>query len=91
MSLPLYWNKDKKNGLFIEMNEFLGKNYIHITLKQYDPDGDFWYRIKGLTVTEEYLDFIIEGLEKIQPLLAKINLPDKSQLEFNFEEKTKNE
>ena len=84
MSTPLYYDKEKDNYLFVEMNEFRGVNYIHISIKQFDPDEQFFYRIKGISVKEPHVDFIIEGLEEISKTLAKINLPDVRQLTFDF-------
>ena len=83
-SKPLHYNKEKDNYLFVEMNEFRGTNYIHISLKKYDPDDEFFYRTKGLSVTEEYVSPIIIGLERIEQQFASINLPDVRQLEFDF-------
>ena len=48
----IYYDTVKKLGLSVEMNEFRGRNYVHISLNGYDPDGDFWYRTKGLSDVE---------------------------------------
>ena len=80
----IYYHEPKQIGLSVEMNEFRGINYVHVSLNKYDPDGDFWYRQKGLSVTEEYVSPIIIGLERIEQQFAKINLPDVRQLEFDF-------
>jgi hypothetical protein len=87
MSKPLYYNKEKNNYLFVEMSPFRGVNYIHITIKQFDPDEQFFYRIKGISLLEPHVDFVIEELENISKELAKINLPDVRQLSFDFKEK----
>ena len=86
MSQPLYRDPIKDNYLFVEINEFRGTNYIHISLKQYDPDGDFFYRIKGVSVLEPHVDYIIEGLQRISQQLAEQNLPYIRQLSFPFED-----
>lgn len=80
----IYFDKEKNVGLSVSLSEFKGKNYIHIAINMYDPDDDYWYRIKGLSLTEDYLDFLIEGLQNLEPQLAKINLPDVRQLELDI-------
>jgi hypothetical protein len=80
----IYYDTVKSVGLSVEMNEFRGRNYVHISLNKYDPDDDFWYRTKGLSITEEYVSPIIIGLERIEQQFARINLPDVRQLEFDF-------
>jgi hypothetical protein len=87
MKTPLYYNKEKDVGLFVEMSEFRGTNYIHISLKRFDPDDEFWFNTKNLALTEEYVDYVIEGLQKISQQLAKVNLPDNIQMEFDFKGK----
>ena len=59
----IYYDKEKDVGLSIGYNEFRGKKYVHISINMFDPDTEAWYRTKGLSVTEDYVDFIIEGLE----------------------------
>lgn len=83
----LYYDKEKNVGLSVGWNEFRGKKYIHISINMYDPDSDYWYRTKGLSVTEDYLDFIIEGLFEVEKSITKENLPDVRQLEFKFKRK----
>jgi hypothetical protein len=80
----IYYDKKKQIGLSVSISDFRGTNYIHITLNQYDPDGQFWYKIKGLSVTEDYVSPIIIGLERVEQKLAVFNLPDVRQLEFDF-------
>lgn len=82
----IYYDKEKKVGLSVSWAEFRGKKYIHITINMLDLDSDppQWYKIKGLSVTEEYLDFIMEGLVEVEKQITKINLPDVRQLEFDF-------
>lgn len=84
MKKIIYFDKEKQVGLSVDWNEFRGKRYVHIGINIYNPDDDAWYRIKGVSVTEDYIDFIIEGLQKVDQDLAKLNLPDKRQLEFKF-------
>ena len=83
----LYYDSEKQVGLKVEWNEFRGKKYVHISINAYDPDGERWYKTKGLSVTEDYVDYIIEGLVQVDKELAKVNLPDVRQLEFDFKGK----
>lgn len=80
----IYYDTEKQVGLSVTHNEFRGKTYIHMSVKIYDWDDDRWYRTKGLSVTADYLDYLLEGLEKVEHDLAKLNLPDVRQLEFSF-------
>ncbi len=82
----LYYDKEKKVGLSVSWGEFRDKLYIHITINMLDLDSEppQWYKIKGLSVTEDYLDFIIEGLKEVEKEITKANLPDVRQLEFDF-------
>lgn len=81
---PVYYNKEKDVYLFVDFSPFRGINYIHISLKKYDPDENFFYRTKGVSITEEYVDFVIDELEKISKELGRVNLPDVRQLTFDF-------
>lgn len=85
----LYYDRAKDVGLSVGWNEFRGKKYVHISINMYDPDSDHWYRIKGLSVTDDYLDFIVEGLLETEKEITKSNLPDVRQLEFDFDKGNK--
>jgi hypothetical protein len=85
----LYYDTEKDLGLSVGWNEFRGKKYIHISINMYDPDSEQWYRIKGLSVTDDYLDYIKEGLEDVERQITKVNLPDVRQMEFDFMKGTK--
>ena len=87
----IYYDKEKDVGLSIGYNEFRRKKYVHISINMFDPDTEAWYRTKGLSVTEDYVDFIIEGLEEVSENLAKENLPDVRQLDFGFPKRRKDD
>ena len=80
----LYVNKETGKGLSVDRNLFRGNYYNHISLNLCDLDEENWYRIKGLTVTDDFVEFIIEGLLELEKQIAKENLPDVRQLEFEF-------
>ncbi len=82
----IYYDPAKDAGLSVDWNEFRGKKYIHISINLFDQDSEDWYRIKGLSVTEDYLDFIVEGLLEVEKQITKVNLPDVRQFEFDFTE-----
>jgi hypothetical protein len=87
----IYRDPVKDVGLSVDWNIFRDKKYVHISINMYDPDSLEWYRIKGLSVTEDYLDFIMEGLVKVEKEITKHNLPDVRQLEFGFMRENEND
>lgn len=80
----IYYDKIKDLGLSVGHSNWKDKTYLHISLNMYDPDSDQWYRVKGLSVTEDYLDYILEGLILVEKQLTQKNLPDVRQLTFSF-------
>lgn len=86
MIKPEYVN-EKGTGIGASFNEFRGTNYVHISMLELDPDENYWYRVKGLSITEDFLDPLIEKLLIISDELGKKNLENPNQLVFNYERK----
>lgn len=78
--------KDDYHGIKVTMNNFRGRNYIHIREYIFDPEEEIWFPTKkGYAINADDVDSIINLLQKASFQLAK-EFKNIEQLEFNFKE-----